>query len=142
MTAHTKDALGCACILEVLNLSFAVAAAEACGTKGLVTRENGEVFDLVGADAAGVGAVVADERLVTKHQQIGIGVEERVACCTTETIEMPSAASYSGRGLVNHSQGCVCECECVLTAGDGEATVARIKGEMPAVTQEKNRAKQ
>lgn len=68
MTAHTKDALGCAGILEVLDLSFAVAATETGGTKGLVACENGEVFDLVGADAAGVGAVVADERLVTKHQ--------------------------------------------------------------------------
>ena len=93
MTTHAKDALGCTRILEVLDLSFAVTTSEASGTKSLISSENGEILNLVGADAAGVGAVIADERLVTKHQKIGVGVEEGVACSTAEAIEMPSAAS-------------------------------------------------
>nr|POE94634.1 hypothetical protein CFP56_16871 [Quercus suber] len=92
MAAHAEDALGRACIAQVLDLSLAVPAAEAGRAERLVAGEDGEVFDLVAAGVAAVGAVVADERAIAEEQEVGVGVEEGAAGVAAETIDMPSVA--------------------------------------------------
>jgi hypothetical protein len=72
MARHAEDALRRPRISKVLNLALAVAAAETGRAEGLVTRQDGQVFNLVAARAAAVCAVVADERAVTEQQEIGV----------------------------------------------------------------------
>jgi len=61
MARHAEYALRCACVSEVFDFSLAIPAAEAAGAKGLITREDCQVFDFVATGTAAVGAVVADE---------------------------------------------------------------------------------
>lgn len=61
MTVHTEYALRRSCIAKILDLAFAVAAAETSSTESLVARENSKVLDLIAAGAAAVRAVVANE---------------------------------------------------------------------------------
>lgn len=61
MATHAEYALRCPGISQVFDLSLAISASKACCAEGLVSRENGEVLDLVAAGAATVSAVVADE---------------------------------------------------------------------------------
>ena len=61
MALHTEDALRSPCVSEVLDLLLAVPTFEAVRTEGLVSRENGKVFNLVAAVTAAVCTVVADE---------------------------------------------------------------------------------
>jgi len=61
MTRHAKDALRRPRIPQVLNLAFAVPAAETTRAESLIASQNGEIFDLVTAGAAAVCAIVADE---------------------------------------------------------------------------------
>ena len=75
MAAHTEDTLGSARIAQILNLPFAVATAEAARAEGLVASKDGQVFDLVAAGVATVGAVVANEGAVAEQEQIGVGIE-------------------------------------------------------------------
>ena len=72
MTAHAKDALRGARIAQVLDLPLAVATSEAARAEGLVAGEDGQVFDLVSAGIAAVGAVVADEGAIAKEEQVGV----------------------------------------------------------------------
>jgi hypothetical protein len=90
---HAEDALGGAGIAKVFDLVLAVSAAEAAGTKGLVARQNGQIFDFVVAGAAAVGAVVADEGAITQKEQVGIGVEKGAAGVAAEAVDVPSIAS-------------------------------------------------
>lgn len=57
MTFHAENTLRSARIAQVLNLSFAVPASEALSAESLVSRQNGQVFDLVVARATTVCAV-------------------------------------------------------------------------------------
>lgn len=66
MAVHAKNALRCPSISKVFNLSLAVATFETVGAKGLVSGQNGKIFDLVEAAAAAVGAVVAYEGTIAK----------------------------------------------------------------------------
>ena len=59
MTGHAEDALGSAGISEILNLVLAVTAAKTAGTEGLITRQDGQVFDLVPTGIAAVCTVIA-----------------------------------------------------------------------------------
>jgi hypothetical protein len=58
----------------------------------LVARENGEIFDLVAASVAAVGAIVTNEGAVAEKEQIGVRVEQSAACVTSEAVDMPSVA--------------------------------------------------
>lgn len=92
MAAHAEDALAGARITQILNLPLAIAALEAGGAKGLVARQDGEVFDLVAAGAAAVGAIVADEGAITEQEEVGVRVEEGAARMAAETGQVPSMA--------------------------------------------------
>jgi hypothetical protein len=70
VAAHAEDALRCPGISQVLDLALAIATAEACSTKGLVAREDGELLDLVPACRAAVGTVVANEGAVAKEEEV------------------------------------------------------------------------
>lgn len=96
MTAHAKDSLGSARITQILNLPFAIATPETAGAEGLVASEDGQVFDLVAAGIAAICAVVADEGAVAEEEKVCVGVEQRAACVTPETVDVPSVASWEG----------------------------------------------
>lgn len=66
MAVHAENALRCSSISKVFNLSLAVATFETVGAKGLVSGQNGKIFNLVEAAAAAVGAVVAYEGTIAK----------------------------------------------------------------------------
>jgi hypothetical protein len=93
VAVHTEHALGGPCIAQVLDLLFAVPTSKAAGTVGLVTREDGQVLDLVAAGAAAIGAAVADERAIAKEEEVRIGVEEGSAGIASEAVDVPSVAS-------------------------------------------------
>jgi hypothetical protein len=75
MTAHAKYALWSSCISQVFDLSLAISASEARRAEGLVTRQDSQIFDLVAASTAAVGAIIADEGAVAKEKKIRIRVE-------------------------------------------------------------------
>ncbi len=93
MTRHAEYALRCPCIAQVLNLAFTVAALEAIRTEGLITRQDGQVLNLVAARTAAVCAVVADEGAITKQKEIRIGVEEGLAGVAPKAVYVPAVAS-------------------------------------------------
>ena len=66
MTAHTEYALRCARIAQVLNLPLAIPASKTTRAECLITRKDCQVFDLVAARVAAVGAVVADKRSIAE----------------------------------------------------------------------------
>lgn len=66
MAVHAENALRCPSISKVFDLSLAVATFETVGAKGLVSGQNGKIFNLVEAAAAAVGAVVAYEGTIAK----------------------------------------------------------------------------
>jgi hypothetical protein len=72
MAVHAEYSLRSARISEVLNLSLAVATLEAAGAECLISGEDSQVFDLVTTARAAVGAIVADQRSVSKKEQVGI----------------------------------------------------------------------
>ena len=80
-------------ITKVLYLALAVSAPETGGAESLVARQDGQVLNLVSASATAVRAVVADEGAIAEQEEVGVGIEERVAGVATEAIEMPSVAS-------------------------------------------------
>lgn len=92
MARHAKDALRGACIAQVLDLPLAIPAPEAVCTEGLITSQDGEVFNLVPTMVAAIGAIVADQGAVSEEQQVGVRVEERAASVATEAVNMPSVA--------------------------------------------------
>jgi hypothetical protein len=92
MAGHAEDALGSACIAQVLNLPLAIPAPEAVGAKGLVAGQDGEVFDLVPAVVAAIGAVVADQGAVSEQQQVGVRVEQGAARVAAEAVNVPSVS--------------------------------------------------
>jgi hypothetical protein len=59
MTFHAENTLRSARIAQVLNLSLAVPASEALSTKSLVSRQDGQILDLVVAGATTIRAVTA-----------------------------------------------------------------------------------
>lgn len=59
MAAHAEDALRRPRISQILDLLFAVPAAKASTTEGLVSGEDGKVFDFVPAGIATISAIVA-----------------------------------------------------------------------------------
>ena len=74
MTAHAKDTLRRPRVAKVLDLPLTVATPKAGAAEGLVAGEDGEVFDLVVAGAAAVGAVVAYEAAIAEEQEVRIAV--------------------------------------------------------------------
>lgn len=68
MTIHTEDALGCARIAQVFDLSLAVAASEALSTEGLITGEDGEILNFVTAGVATIGTVATDQGTVAEEE--------------------------------------------------------------------------
>lgn len=94
MTRHAEDALGSAGIAQVLNLPLAVATAETASTKGLVSGQNSQVFNLVTARIAAIGAVVTDQGAVTEQEQVRIGVEEGAAGIAAETVNVPTIPGW------------------------------------------------
>lgn len=105
MACHAEDALRGTGIAEVFNLALAVPASEAISTEGLVASQDGQVLDLVAAVVAAVGAVVAYEGAVAEEEQVGIGVEERVARVAAEAVDVPSVAGWSGSVCVQAEEG-------------------------------------
>lgn len=67
MAVHAKNPLRGSRVAKVLDLFLAVATFEAVGAEGLITRQYGQIFDLVAAAAAAVRAIVAYERSVTEE---------------------------------------------------------------------------
>lgn len=67
MTGHAEDTLRGAGIAQILNLALAIPASEAVGTEGLVTGQDGQVFNLVAAVVAAVCAIVAYQRAVAEE---------------------------------------------------------------------------
>lgn len=92
VAAHAEDALARARVPQVLDLAFAVPAAEACCAERLFASENREVFDLLPAGVARVGAVVADEGAVAEEEEVRVAVEEETAGVAAETVDVPSVA--------------------------------------------------
>lgn len=66
MTFHAENTLRSSGIAEILDLAFAVSAAEARRTERLLPRKDSQVLDLVATGATAVGAVVADQRAITE----------------------------------------------------------------------------
>jgi hypothetical protein len=91
---HTEDTLRRSRVAKILNLALAIATFEARSAKRLVTGEDREVFDLVSARAAAIGTIIADQGAISKHQQVGIGIEEGATCMTTKTVNVPSVSGY------------------------------------------------
>jgi len=94
MTRHAEYALARPCISEIINLTLAVAAFETIRTKRLVAREDSEVFNLVAAGRAAVGAVVAYEGTIAEQEEVGIRIEQGATSVTAEAVNMPSIASW------------------------------------------------
>lgn len=59
MARHAEDTLRRAGIAQVLDLALAIPTSKTICTKGLVTRQDGEIFNLVATVVAAVCAVVA-----------------------------------------------------------------------------------
>lgn len=59
MTLHAKDTLRRPRIAQILDLLLAISAPEALGAKGLVTRQDRQILDLIPARAATVCAIAA-----------------------------------------------------------------------------------
>lgn len=91
---HTEDPLRCPCIFEILDLLFAIPTFEAGGAKSLIARKNGQILDLVPADATAVCTIIANERPIAKEEEICIGVEDGSARIATEAVYMPSIAGW------------------------------------------------
>ena len=68
MAVHAKYSLRGTGIAEVIDLALAVATLEASGAKGLVASQDSHVLDLVPTGTAAVGAIVTDQRSITKHK--------------------------------------------------------------------------
>lgn len=92
MARHAEDALRGTRVSQVLDLPLTIPTPEAAGTEGLIAREDGQIFDLVAASIAAVGAVVADEGPVAKEEQVRIGIELGAAGLTPETGYVPPVA--------------------------------------------------
>lgn len=60
MAVHAENPLRRPRIAEVLNSPLAVPTFEAVGAEGLVTGEDGQIFDFVSTGAAAVRAVIAN----------------------------------------------------------------------------------
>ncbi len=60
MAIHAENPLRCAGISQVFYFPLAVPTFEAGGAKGLVSCQDGQVFNLVSTVAAAVSAVVAN----------------------------------------------------------------------------------
>lgn len=96
--------MGSAGIAQILDLAFAIPAAEAVGAESLVSGQNGQVLDLVVAVVAAVGAVVAYQRAVTKEEEVRVRVEQGAAGVAAEAVDVPSVA-----GCGDVSGGCRAE---------------------------------
>lgn len=59
MTLHAKNTLRRSRIAQVLDLLLAISASEALGAKGLVTRQDRQVLDLISTRTATVCAIAA-----------------------------------------------------------------------------------
>lgn len=126
MTCHAKDSLRGAGIAQVLDLLLAVAAAEAVGAKGLVAREDGQVFDLVAAVVAAIRAVVAYQRTVTQQQQVCVRVEQGAARVAAEAVNVPSVAGCAVLARVHfHSRGGIWRCGVVGRQARGHVSERR-----------------
>ena len=66
MTFHAEYTLRRSCIFEVLDFLFTIPTAEARGTKGLISSQDGQILDLVVTCAATIRAIVADEGTVAE----------------------------------------------------------------------------
>ena len=87
---HAKYSLRRPCILEILNLLFAIPAFEACCAESLVTRKDGQIFDLVRAHATTVGAIVAYERSIAQKEEVRVRVEYCTAGIASKAVYVPS----------------------------------------------------
>lgn len=66
MTVHAEYTLRRTRVPEILNLPLAVSASETLSTECLIARENGQIFDLVAAGIATVGAFATDQGAVAE----------------------------------------------------------------------------
>ena len=90
---HAKDALRRSRIFQVLNFLLATPTFEAIRTEGLIASKDSQVLDLVVADAAAVGAIVANEGAITEQEEVGIRVQNGVTGIASKAINVPSVAS-------------------------------------------------
>ena len=93
MARHAEDALRRAGIAQILDLALAVPTPETVRTEGLVTRQDGQVFDLVAAVVTAVRAIVAYQRAIAEEQEVRIRVEEGAAGVAAEAVDVPSVPS-------------------------------------------------
>lgn len=89
---HAEDTLGSACIAQVIDLPFAIAATETSFAEGLLAGEDGEILDLIPTGGATVGTTAADQGAIPKEEKVSVGVEEGSAGAAPETIDVPSVA--------------------------------------------------
>jgi cobalamin biosynthesis protein CobD/CbiB len=94
VAAHAKDALGGPGISQIFDLPLTISAPEASSAEGLISGQDGQVFNFISTRATAVCAVVANQGAVAKEEQIRIGVEKRAARIAAEAVEMPSIASW------------------------------------------------
>lgn len=93
MTAHTEDTLRRPSVSKVLDLAFAIAAAEAGCAEGLIAGEDSKLLDLAAASIAAICTAVADEGAIAEEEEVRIGIEQSSTGVTAEAVEMPSVAS-------------------------------------------------
>lgn len=114
MTGHAEDALGCLCVFQILNLALAIPAFETLGAKGLFAGEDSEVFDLVLADGAAVGAIVADEGAIAEKEEVGVRVEEGATAVAAEAVNVPAITGCTwvsqGEYIVREDDATKLEC--------------------------------
>lgn len=106
MAIHAEDTLGGACIAQVIDLPFAIAATKTPFAEGLLAGEDSEILDLIPTGGATVGTTAADQGAIPKEEKVSVRVEEGSAGAAPETIDVPSVAGWRsqlsgglGRGL-------------------------------------------
>jgi hypothetical protein len=93
VAGHAKNALRGTSIAQVLDFALAIPTAKTVGTEGLISCQDGQVFNLITAMVTAVCAVVTYQGAIAEQQQVRIGVEEGAAGVAAEAVDVPSVAS-------------------------------------------------
>ena len=93
MAFHTEYPLRSPRITQILNLFLAIPAPKATGTKSMISGEDSQILNLVPTRSAAVCTIIADERTITKEEEICIGVEEGTAGVASKAIDVPPVTS-------------------------------------------------
>lgn len=106
VAVHAEDALRRSSIFQVFDLLLTIPTSKTGSAESLVAREDGKILDLVSARAAAVRAVIANERTVTKQEEVGVRVEEGPTGVASETVYVPSVARCQMFSIVTPNAYC------------------------------------